>query len=96
MLEKLVFNNLLSNNNMFEMFQSSFRAQHSAETALVKVGNNLRIHFDDKKLSVLLLLDLCMVLWWFFTGWFLRHRLSLVLDLIECFMGILHSKYNLV
>ena len=37
---------------------SGFRTQHSKETALVKVLNDLRLNTDEKKLSVLVLLDL--------------------------------------
>ncbi len=43
---------------VFEKFHSGFRAKHSMETALVKVENDPRVNTDEKKLSVLVLLDL--------------------------------------
>uniref|UniRef100_A0A671UM61 Reverse transcriptase domain-containing protein n=1 Tax=Sparus aurata TaxID=8175 RepID=A0A671UM61_SPAAU len=60
-LEKLVFNQVndfLNRNNILEKHQSGFRRNHSTETALVKILNDIRWNLDNKKLTVLVLLDL--------------------------------------
>ena len=60
-LEKLVFNQLnyfLNKNNILEKYQSGFRMNHSTETALLKILNDIRCNADTRKVTVLVLLDL--------------------------------------
>uniref|UniRef100_A0A8C7Z7X7 Reverse transcriptase domain-containing protein n=1 Tax=Oryzias sinensis TaxID=183150 RepID=A0A8C7Z7X7_9TELE len=48
----------LNAHNILEKYQSGFRTNHSTETALLKIVNDLRLNYDSQKLSVLGLLDL--------------------------------------
>ena len=64
-LEKLVciqLNVFLNSNNILEQCQSGFRMNHSTETALMKILNDLSCNVDSQKLSVPVLLDLSAAL----------------------------------
>ena len=51
-------NDHLSLNSLFEPHQSAYRKFHNTETAFVKITNDLLLSADDKKVSILALLDL--------------------------------------
>ena len=48
----------IKNNDLQECFQSAYRANHSTETALVRIANDLLQVIDKGKSTVLSLLDL--------------------------------------
>lgn len=51
-------NDYINENNMNEFFQSAYKINHSTETALIRVNNDILRALDDKKSVILLLLDL--------------------------------------
>ena len=60
-LEKIVLCQIqqhLKANDMEEPFQSAYKSQHSTETALLKVSSDVLNEIDNKKVCVLVLLDL--------------------------------------
>lgn len=60
-VEKVVASRLsthLSNNNLLECMQSAYKSNHSVETALLRVHNDIMQAVDDKKVVLLILLDL--------------------------------------
>ncbi len=57
-VEKVVFNqlnNFLDSNGYLDNFQSGFRPNHSTETTLIKIINDIRLNSDAGKISVLCL-----------------------------------------
>ena len=48
----------LLENSLFESHQSAYRKFHNTETALVKITNDLLLSADERKVSILALLDL--------------------------------------
>ena len=60
-IEKLVANQLISYINDYELnetFQSAYKKYHSAETALIRVHNDILSAIDNRRIVILLLLDL--------------------------------------
>jgi hypothetical protein len=61
LLERIVLNQLnehLSSNNLLSPLQSAYRPNHSTETALLKISNDLLRSADDGNISLVALLDL--------------------------------------
>ena len=59
--EKIVLNqvdNHMILNSLHQDTQSAYRANHSTETALLKIHNDLLLAMDDKKCTLLVLLDM--------------------------------------
>ena len=60
-IEKAVFsqiNDHLIDNSLYEKHQSAYRKGHNTETALIKITNDLLSSADEKKISIIALLDL--------------------------------------
>ena len=59
--EKIVLNqvdNHMNSNSLHQENQSAYRQNHSTETALLKIHNDLLLAMDDKKCTLLVLLDM--------------------------------------
>ncbi|PFX29818.1 hypothetical protein AWC38_SpisGene5450 [Stylophora pistillata] len=48
----------LNGNNLFPVFQSAYRQNHSTETALLKVTNDILLNMNNQCVTLLILLDL--------------------------------------
>ena len=48
----------LNCNNLFPVFQSAYRQNHSTETALIKVMNDILLNMNNQRVTLLFLLDL--------------------------------------
>jgi len=60
-LEKVVANRLctyMTENNLQEIYQSAYKPNHSTETALLRVCNDILLKLDTKQCTILVLLDL--------------------------------------
>ena len=60
-IEKCVMKQLegfMHNNNLFDPFQSAYRAQHATETAILKINNDILSGLDRGRCTVLASLDL--------------------------------------
>ena len=51
----------MSVNHMYPVFQSAYRKQHSTETALLKVHNDILMNMNKQRVTLLVLLDLCSI-----------------------------------
>ncbi len=61
LIEKVVMNRLdehMNNNNLHDLFQSAYRGQHSTETAILKIHNDIIDSLDSRKCTLLASLDL--------------------------------------
>ena len=61
LVERVVANRLtqhMSDNNLYEPYQSAYRKSHSVETALIRVQNDILQALDKKQYVILVLLDL--------------------------------------
>ncbi|KAI4800683.1 hypothetical protein KUCAC02_009526 [Chaenocephalus aceratus] len=88
-IEKVVFqqlSNFLHLNGCFDVFQSGFRPNHSTETALVKVFNDIHLNTDSGRTSVLVLLDLSAA--------FDTVDHSILLDRLENWVGLSETVLN--
>ena len=60
-LEKLVVRRLedhMSRNNLYDPLQSAYKLEHSTETALMKINNDVLVNLDQTRCTVLVSLDL--------------------------------------
>lgn len=59
-LDKLVYNQMCSfidDNNILNKYQSGYRRSYSTQTALIRVTDDIRYAIDNRKITILLLLD---------------------------------------
>lgn len=59
-LDKIVYKQVrdfLNSNNILSKYQSGYRSLYSTQTALIKITDDIRKAIDERKLTVLLLLD---------------------------------------
>ena len=56
--ERVMLNRIVSRNNLQEKFQSAYKPNHSTETALMRIQNDILMTVDNKRGVLLFLLDL--------------------------------------
>jgi hypothetical protein len=90
-LEKIVSSQLLTHlidNNLLIENQSAYRSNHSTETALLKVVNDLLVSMDKGEISLLSLLDLSSA--------FDTVDIPILLTRLECSFGISDTALSLI
>ena len=52
------FNIIVFSNDLFPILQSAYQPNHSTETTLLKVPNDILLNMNDQRVTLLLLVDL--------------------------------------
>ena len=88
-LEKVIAQQLIEHtSDMTELYQSAYKSTHSTETALIAVCDDIKRGFDNRKGSVLVMIDLSAI---FDT---INH--SILLQRLRNRYGITHSAFIMV
>ena len=74
--------------NIFEEFQSAYKANHSTETTLLKVFNNIMLNLDSGSGTFLILLDLSPA---FDTIYY-----NVLCDVLQCHLDIYGTTLDLL
>ena len=84
--ERVVLKRLLNHNNLNIPNQHRYKKNHSTETVLLKLVNDIRINFDKSNVTVLLLLDLSAA--------FDTVSVDILLNILSVEIGVRSTVYN--